>query len=134
MVFFCLQSQNYFIKDLGSGMGTFLKCDAFGSQGNAHGVEFSDNSILQIGASLYCLANVISREEYEKFAGSAQTTDFSFQDDLNEENRFSIGAKGGPREKFARKLNKKQSVLRLKFFGGKMTGKVHYFVPEWAAN
>ena len=28
-------------------------------------------------------------------------------------------------------LNKEQVILRIKFFGGKLYGKVHYFVPEW---
>ena len=76
---------------MGVGIGTFLKCN--------RRVELADNNILQIGASLYGLVNIITREEYEKFT--------------NKNNN-----EGKMQSSFVNKLNNQQLILRIKFFGG----------------
>ena len=39
---------------MGAGVGTFLKC-------NGNGVLLQENMVIQLGANLYCLVNIITR-------------------------------------------------------------------------
>lgn len=103
-IWFDTEKSVYMIQDLGIGIGTFLKC--------AQKVQLNDNNLIQIGASLYGLINIITRAEYQKFTNTMP--------DVSSD--------------FVKNLNENQLVLRIKFFGSNMYGQVKYFVPEWGSN
>ena len=72
------------IKDLGIGFGTFLKCYNYKKK-PSHEVEIVNDSMLLVGASLYALVNIISREKYDEFSSRAKNNkevDFSFQNEF----------------------------------------------------
>ena len=92
---------------MGTGVGTFLKCPIGPSS-----TPLTQNMILQVGASLYLLVNIIKRDEHQQFVG-----DHGIPDEASSE--------------LIQKLNENQTVLRIKYFGGKLTGQVKYLVPNY---
>ena len=40
-------------------------------------------------------------------------------------------SQSGVRNQLIEQINKNQTVLRIKFFGGHIYGQVRYFVPDW---
>lgn len=55
------------IQDLGFGVGTFLKCPSFQIDEQTPGSLLKNDMIVQIGANLYCLVNIITRQQYNEF-------------------------------------------------------------------
>ena len=99
--------------------------------GDTASIQLQNDYIVQIGASLYGLINIITRDEYDQFiAKDNQSQDLNNSD-------FNLGLDergiGNPGEDAkSRELNRQQLVLRIKFFGGQMYGQVKYFVPDWS--
>ena len=60
-VYFDIDSLCYKIQDLGQGVGTFLKCPAAELDEHTPGLLLKNDSIVQVGANLYCLVSLISR-------------------------------------------------------------------------
>ena len=48
------------IQDMGTGIGTFLKCDSSYQKTKEASILMEDDCIVQIGASLYGLVNIIT--------------------------------------------------------------------------
>ena len=59
-----IEQDTYRIKDLGIGLGTFLRCDNRYYKGPdfqpGKSVQLNDNCLLQVGTSMYALVNLIS--------------------------------------------------------------------------
>jgi len=64
-VFFDYKDKQYKIVDMGAGIGTFLKCRA--SNDGTLGSKLDQDMIVQIGANLYALVNIITRPQYIEF-------------------------------------------------------------------
>ena len=86
---------------MGTGIGTFLKCDGSFQKDKEATILMEDDCLVQIGASLYGLINIITKEQYNKFQ------------------KIELDGKPGG---FLKTLNDNQTVLRIKFFGGRMYG------------
>ena len=52
---------------MGTGIGTFLKCDNSFQKNKEASIVMEDDSVVQIGASLYGLVNIITKEQYSQF-------------------------------------------------------------------
>lgn len=66
-----IELNTYTIKDMGEGLGTFLKCDNKYQKTSEFrtdsSTQLTDNCVLQIGTSLYALVNIITRAQYNQF-------------------------------------------------------------------
>ena len=52
---------------MGTGIGTFLKCDNSFQKNKEATILMEDDSVVQIGASLYGLVNIITKKQYSQF-------------------------------------------------------------------
>jgi hypothetical protein len=64
-VFYDYKDKTFKVVDMGAGIGTFLKCRA--SNDGSLGSKLEQDMIIQIGANMYALVNILSRQQYLDF-------------------------------------------------------------------
>ena len=71
---------------MGRGIGTFLKCDNNFQKNKESQIKIEDDSLVQIGASLYGIVNILTKDQYNQFQKIEQNQgDNSFLKQLNKD-------------------------------------------------
>ena len=83
-IFYDIKTNTYKIQDKGIGVGTFLRCDNRNQYSQnfdpMQSTQLHDDCIVQLGASLYGLVNIITLKRYRKFMQNAQKANNDGQD------------------------------------------------------